>query len=76
MSELLEIHKKQIETIGFWQEDHKSFIKKAIELCYKKEIVRQYMVSDFVVNGNKVLIKWDERLQPLSDIELKEKYGI
>jgi hypothetical protein len=58
-----------------WREEFKSTIKLSIELTYKTEILRHYTVSDIIERGDKFLIKWVERWVPLTDEELKEKYG-
>lgn len=72
---LLEVHRQNIEIFGFWTEEYLTVIMKSIELRHNTEIIREWSISDFVVNGDKVLVKWVKRFQPLSDMELKEQYG-
>lgn len=63
-------------TLGvFWDEQYKATILKGIELSYKTEIIREWGIQDIVINGDKVLIQWFKRFQPLTDEYLKDKYG-
>jgi hypothetical protein len=73
--DFLEAHKNGMEHFGFWSETYKEVIIKCIETGYKKEIIRLWRVSDFVSNGDNVLVKWSKRKFPLTDEELKEQYG-
>lgn len=63
----LELHQKGMETLGFWTEDYKKAIMKEIELQYNPEITKEWCIVDFVLNGDKVLIKWAKRFIPLSE---------
>lgn len=71
----LEIQQDTMETLGFWSEIYKSTLMKNTELMYKTEIIREWGITDIVLNDNKFLIKWDKRVFPLTDEYLKEKYG-
>jgi len=77
MSELnfLEIHKESMENLGFWDETYKKTIMHMIETGYKDEVIKEWGISDLIVNGDKILIKWYKRHMPLSKEQLKEKYG-
>ena len=73
--DFLENHKEVISTKGeFWTERNLHSIKRAIELNYKPNVVRHYSIVDIIINGKDVLVKWEKRIVPLSDEELKEKY--
>ena len=72
--EFLEQHKKGMETTGFWIEEHRS-IPAVLEMQYKTEIIKEYYIADFVDKGGKILVKWQKRLQPLNDVQMKDKYG-
>jgi hypothetical protein len=73
--EFLEIHQKNMGMLGFWDEDYKSSILRVIESRYNKEIIREWGISDMVMNSDKVLLKWFKRHAPLSDEEMTKRYG-
>ena len=73
--DFLEIHQKSMETLGFWNEAYKKVVIGMIENGYKTEVIKDWCISDLVINGDKVLIKWNKRYRPLTEEELKEKYG-
>jgi hypothetical protein len=77
MSELnfLDLHKQGMETLGFWDESYKKVVIGIIENGYKTEVIKEWGISDLVVNGDKILLKWVKRYRPLTEEELKEKYG-
>ncbi len=66
--------KDSLEITGIWDEIFKTTILKHMETMYKKEIVRKWGVSDMIVNGDKVLVKWYKRHEPLTDEALNRKY--
>jgi len=61
---------------GNWQESHRDSIFNLLLSNYQKNIIRNWHIVDLVPNGDRFLIKWKKRFQPLSDIELKEKFGV
>jgi hypothetical protein len=70
----LEIDK--INAIGsLWTEDYKSLLTTTLLSRYKSEIIRTHGISDIVINGDKILIQWYCRMNPLTDEELLEKWG-
>ena len=71
----LEVHQEQMKVLGFWSETYRSSIIKQVERAYMPHIIREYGISDIVMNGDKVLLKWFKRHLPLSNEELKEEYG-
>jgi hypothetical protein len=71
----LELHKSSMETLGFWDESYKKVVITMIESGYKTEVLKDWCISDLVVNGDKILLKWNKRYRPLTEEELKEKYG-
>jgi hypothetical protein len=73
--DFLGIHKEAMDINGFWNESYKSVVIKSIELTYKSEVIREWCISDILMNGDKFLIKWEKRIIPLTDEQLKEKYG-
>lgn len=73
--DFLEIHQKSMETLGFWDEAYKKVVIGMIENGYKTEVIKDWCISDLVINGDKILIKWNKRYRPLTEEELKEKYG-
>jgi hypothetical protein len=73
--EFLEIHQNNMEILGFWDEDWKATILRVIESRYQKEIIREWGISDMVMNGEKVLLKWYKRYTPLSDEEMEKRFG-
>ena len=73
--DFIKAHQQGMETLGFWTEEYRQTTLRVMEQQYKTEIVREWCIVDFVANGDKVLIKWKKRFQPLSDEELKDKYS-
>ena len=73
--DFLELHKKHLESQGFWQEGYKQTLIKSAEQNYKTEIIRDYTITDIVIKEDKFLMKWIKRFQPLTKEELKEQYG-
>lgn len=71
----LDLQKEIIGILGFWKEDYKSMLIRTVEMSYVREIIKEWSITDIIINGSKVLIKWDKRLMPLTDDMLKEKYG-
>jgi len=62
-------------TYEFWSEEYKSILIKNTEFMYKPEIIREWCISDLVINNDKVLFKWSKRYRLLTDEELMDKYG-
>ncbi len=60
----LEISKESMETLGFWKEEYRSTILSHIESLYKKQITDYWQITDVVMNGRDVLIKWTKRFIP------------
>lgn len=73
--EFLELHKKGMKTLGFWTEEFRSVVNTMMETRYNTEIIREWIIVDLIFNGDKVLIKWKKRFEPLTDKELKKEYG-
>lgn len=71
----IDIQKEVMEIRGFWDEKYKSTILLSIEDTYNTEVIREWGISDLIINGDKALVKWYKRLIPLTDEQLKEKYG-
>jgi hypothetical protein len=72
MNILLKNQIKKAESLGFWDDIYVSIIKTMIEGSYKTSIIREYSVADLVLNGDKMLIKWEKRFRPLTDEELMD----
>jgi len=71
--DFVDIYKEGIEYLGFWTEESYQFVKKCIEMQYKKEIIENYFVEKIELVRDGVLIKWKKRINPLSKTELSEK---
>jgi len=72
----LELHKSMLDmTNSFWSEDYKRVIIQSIENRYKTDVLKEWGIEDIVINGDKVLLKWYKRHRPLTDEEIKDKYG-
>ena len=71
----LEIQKSTMEVLGFWTENYRSTLIKQTELIFKTEVIKEWTITDIVMNGDKVLLKWNKRMFALSKEELKEQYG-
>lgn len=71
----LEIQKAAMEALGFWTENYRSTLIKQTELMYKTEVIKEWTITDIVMNGDKVLLKWNKRTFALSKEELEKQYG-
>ena len=67
--------KQQSIEYGFWEENHKTVIYYQLESNYKTEIIREWGICGLTNTSDKILVKWFKRFHPLSDEELKSKYG-
>jgi hypothetical protein len=73
MTDFLKLNQDSMSAIGFWSEEYRQTILNDIMRKYKKEIIKEWVATDFVPNGDKVLVKWQKRIIPLSDEELKDR---
>lgn len=73
--DFLERHTKSAEVLGFWDEQYKSVVVAMIESNYKKEIIKEWQITDIIANNDKFLLKWRKRLSPLTNKEYNEKYN-
>ncbi len=71
----LDVQKEAMEVRGFWTEEYRSTIVKNTELMYNTDIIREWQISDLILTGDKVLIKWIKRIIPFTKQQLKEQYG-
>ena len=69
----IEIHKNRMDLSGFWEEQYKSVLIQSMENMYIKEVIREWGISDIVINGDKVLVKWYKRHIPLTHDDYKIK---
>lgn len=60
--DFLERHKDGLEVIGFWEENYRSLVNRAIEGMYKDYVTKKWRITDVVFNGDKVLIKWQKHI--------------
>lgn len=73
---LLNSHMEEASVMGFWDETFKTTIIKAVEQRYNNEILTVWGIEDIVMVGDeKAIIKWYKRFIPLTDEDLKNKYG-
>lgn len=73
--EFLKDHITSIEFDGFWKEGYKEIMLSRLLGLYNSDIIRDYFISDLIVRGEKVLLKWTKRFRSLTEQELKEQYG-
>lgn len=59
--DFLQTHKDSLHLFGFWDEMYKSTVIAAIEARYKPEIRAKYCITDIVINGDNVLLKWNKK---------------
>ncbi len=71
----LDSHKEGLEILGFWTEHYRESIIAQIEQGYKTEVIREFGISDIVINEDKILLKWYKRFEPLTDEEINNNYG-
>lgn len=62
VKDFLEIHRQIPEQTNFWTEEYRNSIIAHLETRYKPEIIKQWQISDVVINGDKFLIKWSKRI--------------
>jgi hypothetical protein len=74
--DFLNIQKETMEILGFWDETYKASLIRVLESNYKRDIIKVWCISDLVMNGEKVLIKWNKRHAPLSEDEMIKRYGV
>jgi hypothetical protein len=73
---LLNLHIEEASVMGFWDETFKTTIIKAVEQRYNNEILTVWGIEDIVMVGEeKSIIKWYKRFKPLTEEDLKNKYG-
>ncbi len=70
----LQLHQQRMEH-DFWAEMHSSLLYLAIESLHTNDVIKEWSVCDVVKTEHKILVKWCKRFRPLTDEELKEKYG-
>jgi hypothetical protein len=73
--EFLDLQKENMDVLGFWDEDNKSSILRCIESRYQRSIIKDWGISDVIINGDKVLLKWFKRPSPMTNEEIIKKYG-
>lgn len=61
---------------GFWSDEPKDLVIKATLRVYRREILREWDISDITFNEGRALIKWEKRRLPLTDSEMEQKFGI
>lgn len=64
VKDFLQIHRQMPEQTNFWTEEYRNSIIAFLETRYKPEIIKQWQISDVVINGDKFLIKWSKRILP------------
>lgn len=67
---------EKCDVMGYWDEEYRSSIFNSILSNYKKDVIRNWHIVDMAERGDKILLHWKKRFQPLSDEELKEKFGV
>lgn len=73
--DFLQGHKDSLERLGFWEEEYRATFISLSESTYKIEILKKWGISDVIMNGDKVLIKWFKRPFELDNEQLMNKYG-
>ncbi len=64
----VEIHREGMEKLGFWTEEYKTTIIRAVEASFNEEVTKQWQVVDIVFNDGVALVKWRKRLNPSQKI--------
>ncbi len=54
---------------------YKSSLLRAIESHHKREIVKFWVLMDFIPKGDEYVLCWKKRVMPLDDEDLKKIYG-
>lgn len=70
----LETHKDSMNR-DFWEEQSKNYVFKLLESSYKTYVIKKWRISDIVSNGDKLLVKWSNRVFPLTDEQIFKNYG-
>jgi hypothetical protein len=68
-------HVKSTMDYGFWSDENKTLVMFAIERLYKRDVVREWGITDIVMKDDKVIVRWSKRIKPLTEEELANKYG-
>jgi len=71
---LVEAHFNDAQHNGFWDETYKSSVIEAVEATYSDVVLTYWGISELVMSGDKVLIKWYKRHRQLTPEELNKKY--
>lgn len=58
----------------FWTESGKGMLVRSLERNHVDYVLREWQIVDVFVTKYKVLLKWQKRMRPLTDQELKEQY--
>ena len=72
----LDLKKMSLESMGIWDETYKSMLILLVERGYQSYIVREWQITDIILKDDKVLLKWEKRLFPLTEEEIKTKYAM
>jgi len=72
--DFLQITKDAMEHTGFWVDRPRSSVIRAIEMGFVDDVLRSWMITDVVMNQGRVLLKWEKRVIPLTDQEIKAQY--
>lgn len=64
VSDFLEVHRQMPNQTEFWAEEFRNSVIAHLESWYKPEIIKQWSISDIIINADKVLIKWHKRIIP------------
>ena len=72
--DFLEHTKGGMTDLGFWTESGKGMLVRSLERNHVDDVLREWQIVDVVVTEHKVLLKWQKRIQPLTDKEIKDQY--
>lgn len=73
--DFLESVQEGMGVLGFWNEASKSMLIASMERVYLPHIIREWCITDLVINGDRALLKWQKRLMPLTNEEMKDRYS-
>lgn len=72
--DFLEHTKSAMGDLGFWTDTGKGMLVRSLELNHVDDVIREWTIVDVIVTEHKVLLKWQRRIKPLTDQELKDQY--
>ncbi len=66
---------KHQESQGVFVEEYRSDFLRTYAAQYNDDVLQEWYISDFITNGDKVILKWKKYIIPLDDRQFENMYG-